>query len=221
MTVEFHCPPCVQLFGESVPSVPLSSSTPQLHQPYVQPQQQQQHQHQQQHSTVNLSAAPPQALDGGYWQENTLDESVWQTLKRDVLTIGRNLRSVLIPVNWDFHNHTAALHNWDLWGPLVSDSKRVVVVVRVDGGYVVNPTGVQRMRAHAPEGGQVHCGGVCGTHCSALRHHGSCLHAYLPTSTLQQCYRCHVGGLAWPCQSWTYPVSLLCCVLLPCCRSSC
>jgi hypothetical protein len=45
---------------------------------------------------------------------------VWQTLKRDVLTIGRNLRSVLIPVNWDFHNHTAALHNWDLWGPLVS-----------------------------------------------------------------------------------------------------
>jgi hypothetical protein len=111
---------CLQLFGESVPSVPLSSSTPQLHQPYVQPQQQ----HQQQHSTVNLSAAPPQALEGGYWQENTLDESVWQTFKRDVLTIGRNLRSVLIPVNWDFHNHTAALHNWDLWGPLVSVTRR-------------------------------------------------------------------------------------------------
>lgn len=53
-----------------------------------------------------------------------MDESVWQTLKRDVLTIGRNLRSVLIPVNWDFHNHTAALHNWDLWGPLVSEGDR-------------------------------------------------------------------------------------------------
>jgi len=101
----------LQLFADSVPSVPLSSSAPQLHQP--------QHQQQQQH-TISLTAAPPTALEGGYWQENTLDESVWETLKRDVLTIGRNLRSVLIPVNWDFHNHTAALHNWDLWGPLVS-----------------------------------------------------------------------------------------------------
>jgi hypothetical protein len=109
-------PACApQLFGDSVPSVPVSSSAPQLHQPLSQPQQQQQ---QQQHA-VNLSAAPPSALAGGYWTENTLDESVWQTLKRDVLTIGRNLRSVLVPVNWDFHNHTAALHNWDLWGPLV------------------------------------------------------------------------------------------------------
>lgn len=105
----------LQLFGESVPSVPLSSSAPQLQQPAIQPHQQPLQQH-----TVVLSAAPPAALEGGYWQENTLDESVWQTLKRDVLTIGRNLRSVLIPVNWDFHNHTAALQNWDLWGPLVS-----------------------------------------------------------------------------------------------------
>jgi hypothetical protein len=103
-----------QLFADSVPSVPVSSSAPQLHQPLSQPQQQQQQQH-----AVTLSAAPPAALSGGYWTENTLDESVWQTLKRDVVTIGRNLRSVLVPVNWDFHNHTAALHNWDLWGPLV------------------------------------------------------------------------------------------------------
>lgn len=57
---------------------------------------------------------------GGGLDDNTLDEPIWETLKRDVVTIGRNLRSVLIPVNWDFHNHTAALHNWDLWGPLVS-----------------------------------------------------------------------------------------------------
>lgn len=115
-----HRQPCrvciaLQLFGESVPSVPLSSNAPALQQPAIQPHQQPLQQH-----TVVLSAAPPAALEGGYWQENTLDESVWQTLKRDVLTIGRNLRSVLIPVNWDFHNHTAALQNWDLWGPLVS-----------------------------------------------------------------------------------------------------
>jgi hypothetical protein len=55
----------------------------------------------------------------GYYVENTLDEPVWETLKRDLFTIGRNLRSVLIPVNWDFGKHQAALHNWDLWGPLV------------------------------------------------------------------------------------------------------
>jgi hypothetical protein len=55
----------------------------------------------------------------GALDDNTLDEPVWETLKRDVITIGRNLRSVLIPVNWDFEN-TGALHNWDLWGPLVS-----------------------------------------------------------------------------------------------------
>lgn len=67
--------------------------------------------------------ATPAGFGGtGFFDENTLDESIWQTLKRDVFTIGRNLRSVLIPVNWDFQNHQAALHNWDLWGPLVSCS---------------------------------------------------------------------------------------------------
>jgi hypothetical protein len=69
--------------------------------------------------------APGAAMTGfggggpGEWHENTLDEPVWETLKRDVLTIGRNLRSVLIPINWDFANSSAALNNWDLWGPLV------------------------------------------------------------------------------------------------------
>lgn len=50
---------------------------------------------------------------------NTLDEPVLQTLKRDALTIGRNLRSVLIPAGWDFDSGGAALQNWDLWGPLI------------------------------------------------------------------------------------------------------
>ncbi|KAF8054988.1 nol10 [Scenedesmus sp. PABB004] len=91
-------PETERLFGDSVPSVPLSTA-----------------------SASHGSLAPLAAAGGGggFWEENTLDESVWATLKRDVLTIGRNLRSVLIPVNWDFQNHQAALHNWDLWGPLV------------------------------------------------------------------------------------------------------
>lgn len=50
---------------------------------------------------------------------NTLDEPVLQTLKRDAVTIGRNLRSVLVPVGWDFNSGGAALQNWDLWGPLI------------------------------------------------------------------------------------------------------
>eukprot|EP00879_Flechtneria_rotunda_P018163 GHRR01019050.1.p2 GENE.GHRR01019050.1~~GHRR01019050.1.p2 ORF type:complete len:121 (+),score=22.70 GHRR01019050.1:314-676(+) len=87
-------PETERLFGDSVPSVPVLTS----------------------HSNL----APPAGFaGGGFLDENTLDETVWQTLKRDVLTIGRNLRSVLIPVNWDFQNHQAALHNWDLWGPLI------------------------------------------------------------------------------------------------------
>jgi hypothetical protein len=71
------------------------------------------------------SAVPPDATGfgggggQGEWVENTLDEPVWATLKRDVFTIGRNLRSVLIPINWDFTNSSTALGNWDLWGPLV------------------------------------------------------------------------------------------------------
>lgn len=51
--------------------------------------------------------------------ENTLDESVLKTIWRDVVTIGRNVRSVLIPVNWKFTGREQALRNWDLWGPLV------------------------------------------------------------------------------------------------------
>lgn len=89
----------LQLFADSVPSVPVSTSSGS--------------------HGISVPAVGYPAAGGGF-DESTLDESIWQTLKRDVLTIGRNLRSVLIPVNWDFQNHQAALHNWDLWGPLVS-----------------------------------------------------------------------------------------------------
>lgn len=42
-----------------------------------------------------------------------------QTLKRDALTVGRNLRAVLVPAGWDFDSGGAALQDWDLWGPLL------------------------------------------------------------------------------------------------------
>jgi hypothetical protein len=51
--------------------------------------------------------------------ENTLDESVLKTIWRDVVTIGKNVRTVLIPINWKFNTNQQALRNWDLWGPLI------------------------------------------------------------------------------------------------------
>ena len=40
-------------------------------------------------------------------------------MSRDLVTIAKNLRTVLIPINWEFKQQDAALRNWDLWGPLV------------------------------------------------------------------------------------------------------
>uniref|UniRef100_A0A7S3VLA5 Protein YIP n=1 Tax=Dunaliella tertiolecta TaxID=3047 RepID=A0A7S3VLA5_DUNTE len=57
---------------------------------------------------------------GPGYNESTLDEPIWRTIYRDVVTIGRNLRSVLIPIKWgEFSNRDHALRNWDLWGPLL------------------------------------------------------------------------------------------------------
>lgn len=53
--------------------------------------------------------------------ENTIDEPVLKTIGRDLATIARNLRTVLVPINWEFSAQEQALRNWDLWGPLVSD----------------------------------------------------------------------------------------------------
>jgi hypothetical protein len=51
--------------------------------------------------------------------ENTIDESVGKTIWRDVVTIAKNVRTVLVPINWKFSSNQQALRNWDLWGPLV------------------------------------------------------------------------------------------------------
>ena len=68
------------------------------------------------------TGGPPMAgfgSGGATGAANTLDEPVLETLKRDAVTIGRNLRSVLVPAGWDFDSGGAALQNWDLWGPLI------------------------------------------------------------------------------------------------------
>jgi len=48
---------------------------------------------------------------------NTLEESVWTTLWRDLKQIGVKLVHVLIPPV--FGKKTKALRDWDLWGPLL------------------------------------------------------------------------------------------------------
>lgn len=54
--------------------------------------------------------------------EDTIDESILKTIWRDIASIGRNLKCVLVPVGWKFAKQDQALRNWDLWGPLVSRS---------------------------------------------------------------------------------------------------
>ena len=49
---------------------------------------------------------------------NTLDEPIWETVKRDVIRIYRNLVMVVFPFK-DRSQQSAALRNWDLWGPMV------------------------------------------------------------------------------------------------------
>jgi hypothetical protein len=50
---------------------------------------------------------------------NTLDESVWRTLKRDVDRVVANVKGVLWPFGRDGRDPTKMLRDYDLWGPLV------------------------------------------------------------------------------------------------------
>jgi hypothetical protein len=62
-------------------------------------------------AAASAAAADPLA------SENTLDEPIWETVKRDARRIGANLRLVLLPAG-DRSQQSAALRNWDLWGPM-------------------------------------------------------------------------------------------------------
>ena len=49
---------------------------------------------------------------------NTLDEPIWHRVKRDLKRIGANLVLVVFPFS-SRDQQSAALRNWDLWGPMV------------------------------------------------------------------------------------------------------
>jgi len=80
---------------------------------------------------VPVSSGSQQATaspSGGYSQSapdstsaenlNTLDEPVWHTIKRDLIRIYGNLILVVFPFK-NRDQQSAALRNWDLWGPMV------------------------------------------------------------------------------------------------------
>ena len=100
-------PPPLQLFT-SDPSVPVSTGAPP--------------------APAGGYAPPPGAgepglavLPGGFGSgaaPNTLDEPIWATVKRDLLRIYKNLVMVVFPFK-DRSQQSAALRNWDLWGPMI------------------------------------------------------------------------------------------------------
>ncbi len=61
-------------------------------------------------------AAPPPTRSVPHG--STLDESVWATLKRDLMQIGLNVRLVVFPISKQ-QTANKALREWDLWGPMI------------------------------------------------------------------------------------------------------
>jgi len=61
----------------------------------------------------------PTALDeNSRLPTNTLDEPITDTIRRDLIRIYKNLVMVVFPIE-DRSQQSAALRNWDLWGPMI------------------------------------------------------------------------------------------------------
>jgi len=49
--------------------------------------------------------------------DSTIDESVWESIKRDIIQVGRRLKLVILP-GLSTERIQAELRDWELWGPL-------------------------------------------------------------------------------------------------------
>lgn len=95
-----RCTACpLQLFTAD-PSVPVSTAAPAQGGGYA-----------------PTDTSPPLGF-GSAETLNTLDEPVWETVKRDLRRIYKNLVMVVFPFK-DRSQQSAALRNWDLWGPMI------------------------------------------------------------------------------------------------------
>ena len=69
----------------------------------------------------NEELKPLGSVDSNTYNNNnkgTLDESVTETLKRDVFRIGKKLYSVLNPFS-NIKDRPKLILQWDLWGPFI------------------------------------------------------------------------------------------------------
>lgn len=66
------------------------------------------------------SGANKSLTDGepGLQEWNTLDEPIWDTLKRDLRSICAKLKLIVVPIA-SHENYRHVLKDWDLWGPLI------------------------------------------------------------------------------------------------------
>lgn len=65
----------------------------------------------------NLSSAS--SIGSASVSRPSLDEPVWQTLKRDLRRVAIRLKVVLLPHKTSPEQYRRELHDWDLWGPLL------------------------------------------------------------------------------------------------------
>ena len=61
---------------------------------------------------------PLGSVESTSYNKGTLDESVTETLKRDIFRIGRKMYSVLNPFS-NIKDRHKLIMQWDLWGPLI------------------------------------------------------------------------------------------------------
>mmetsp|Transcript_21494 Transcript_21494/g.55133 ORF Transcript_21494/g.55133 Transcript_21494/m.55133 type:complete len:251 (+) Transcript_21494:38-790(+) len=65
-----------------------------------------------------VSSVRVEGFGGDQRSTNTLDEPVWQTIKRDLKRVFGNVKVVLLPGLEQLSSDKRALRDWDLWGPL-------------------------------------------------------------------------------------------------------
>ena len=51
--------------------------------------------------------------------KNTQEESIWESVKRDLTQIGERIKYVIVPFGHEAAMKSNHLKNWDLWGPLL------------------------------------------------------------------------------------------------------
>lgn len=98
------------------------------------------------------SGAGPTSSPAAYGPtSNTLDEPITDTIKRDLKRIYKNLVMVVFPFK-DRSQQSAALRNWDLWGPMVGrgGSAGRGGRGRPEGGLCARPPGAVRELAWFP-----------------------------------------------------------------------